>query len=111
MVFSSLLFLFVFLPLFLLCYYISPKRVRNLTFFLGSLLFYAWGEPIYVFIMLFSAIWDYSMGLIIDKNRANKNIARMGLIGSIVMNLALLGFFKYFNFFIDNINEIGRAHV
>lgn len=104
MVFSSLLFLFIFLPIFFVIYYLSPRTMRNLILFLGSLVFYAWGEPIYVVLMLFSATWDYCMGLIIDRNRHRKKIAKLGLYGSIFANLALLGFFKYANFFIDSLN-------
>ncbi len=105
MVFSSLIFLFIFLPLFLAAYYISPRCMRNFIFFAGSLIFYAWGEPIYVLVMLFSAMWDYCMGLLIAKNRHRKQIARLGLISSIAVNIALLGFFKYFNFFMDSLNH------
>lgn len=105
MVFSSLLFLFVFLPLFLICYWIVPKQFRNLVLFISSLLFYAWGEPVYVLIMIFSTVLDYSCGIIIDRYRHHKLIPKMALCTSMVVNLSMLGFFKYSNFAIENINH------
>ena len=72
MVFSSLVFIFVFLPITILIYYIAPKVLRNLVFLIASLIFYAWGEPIYILIMLFSTIFDYANGLAIDKYRERK---------------------------------------
>ena len=95
MVFSSLLFLFVFLPLFLIIYFIVPKALKNLILFLASLIFYAWGEPIYVLIMIFSTILDYTCGRFIHHYRNNKWIPKLALITSIVINLGMLGFFKY----------------
>ncbi len=104
MVFSSLIFIFVFLPITILIYYIVPKALRNLVFLISSLIFYAWGEPLYIFIMLFSTIFDYFNGLAIDRFRKYKNITRAVLINSIVVNLGILGFFKYYGFIIGNIN-------
>ena len=105
MVFSSLLFLFIFLPVFLICYFVIPKPWRNLILFLGSLMFYAWGEPIYVTIMLFSTVLDYSCGLIIDRFRDHKVLSKVGLGLSIVGNLGMLSYFKYADFFITNVNH------
>lgn len=104
MVFSSLLFLFIFLPLFLLGYYIIPAKFRNLLLFLASLLFYAWGEPIYVSIMLFSTLLDYTCGRIIHHYRNHSFLPKIGLGISLLGNLGLLCYFKYANFFITNIN-------
>lgn len=104
MVFSSLLFLFVFLPLFLLGYYVIPAKFRNLLLFLASLLFYAWGEPIYVSIMLFSTLLDYTCGRIIHHYRNHSFLPKIGLGISLLGNLGLLCYFKYANFFITNIN-------
>lgn len=104
MVFSSITFIFYFLPLVLLLYYISPNKLKNATILVVSLLFYAWGEPVYIFIMLFSCIVDYINALIIDKYR-NTIKAKLALICSIVVNLSLLGFFKYSNFFISILNN------
>ena len=67
MVFSSILFLFRFLPIFLISYFVAPKRMRNLVLFFGSLIFYAWGEPVYVVLMLFSTVSDFAHGLLIEK--------------------------------------------
>lgn len=105
MVFSSLLFLFIFLPVFLICYFMIPKPWRNFILFLGSLMFYAWGEPIYVSIMLFSTVLDYTCGRIIDRFRDHKVLPKVGLGISLVGNLGLLSYFKYADFFITNINN------
>ena len=105
MVFSSLLFLFIFLPLFLMIYYVAPKPLRNLILFIASLIFYAWGEPIYVMIMIFSTLLDYTVGRVIDHYRQHKYIPKMALAISVCGNLGMLGFFKYANFFIENLNN------
>ena len=65
MVFSSLMFLFRFLPAVLLLYFLAPKRARNTILFLASLIFYAWGEPVYVVLMLFSTVVDYTHGRLV----------------------------------------------
>lgn len=105
MVFSSLLFLFIFLPLFLMIYYVAPKSLRNFILFIASLIFYAWGEPIYVTIMIFSTLLDYTVGRFIDAYRQHKYIPKIALAVSICGNLGMLGFFKYANFFIENLNN------
>lgn len=94
MVFSSILFLFRFLPIFFICYFVVPKRMRNLVLFLGSLVFYAWGEPVYIGLMLFSTVSDYIHGLFIEKLHG-KGSAKILLCSSVAINLGLLGFFKY----------------
>lgn len=104
MIFSSLLFLFIFLPIFLLSYYLLPARFRNLLLFFASLFFYAWGEPIYVSIMLFSTLLDYTCGRIIDCFRDHSYLPKIGLGLSLLGNLGLLCYFKYADFFITNIN-------
>ena len=108
MVFSSLLFLFCYLPIVLLIYYLIPYRFRNPFLFVVNLIFYGWGEPIYVSLMIFSTIVDYTCGYFIDKyKRQNKkNIAKRFVILSAIINLSLLGFFKYIDFFIGIINYI-----
>ncbi|MEG2197774.1 MAG: MBOAT family O-acyltransferase [Cellulosilyticaceae bacterium] len=111
MVFSSLLFLFIFLPIFLGVYYVAPKGLRNFILFAASLIFYAWGEPIYVVIMIFSTIVDYTIGLVIHKYRANQPIAKAAMISSVLINLVVLGFFKYSNFFIDNMNNLWGMNI
>ncbi len=106
MVFSSLTFLYIFLPIVLIIYYIVPKNCRNLFILLSGLFFYAWGEPIYVVIMIASTLIDYFAGLIIYKAGDRKPLRRLALIVSVVMNLSLLGFFKYSGFIVENINNI-----
>ena len=111
MVFSSFVFLLAFLLLVLLIYYVCPGKVRNLVLLIASLLFYAWGEPVYVLIMLFSTVFDYINGRLIEyfqnKNRPGK--AKVVLVIDLVGNLGLLGFFKYADFVIGNINSITGA--
>ncbi|MGL4799196.1 MAG: MBOAT family O-acyltransferase [Cellulosilyticaceae bacterium] len=106
MVFSSLLFLFIFLPVFLAVYYVAPRGLRNFILFVASLMFYAWGEPIYVTIMLFSTLLDYTVGRCIDKYREHPLVPKIALGVSVVGNLGMLGFFKYADFFIGNINNV-----
>ncbi|MEG1458401.1 MAG: MBOAT family O-acyltransferase [Acetivibrio sp.] len=108
MVFSSLLFLFRFLPLVLLLYYISPKKMRNFILFAVSLLFYAWGEPVYIVIMLFSTVVDYVHGRLVDSflNHGKRKKAKLAVISSMVINLSLLGFFKYYDFIAESINGV-----
>lgn len=105
MVFSSLLFLFRFLPVFMICYFLVPRKMKNLVLFLGSLVFYAWGEPVYIFLMLFSTISDFIWGRLIEDYRG-KGSSRIFLLCSIVINLFLLGFFKYADFLLQTVNSI-----
>ncbi|MBU5675919.1 MBOAT family protein [Alkaliphilus sp. MSJ-5] len=111
MVFSSLIFIFQFLPLTILLYYISPRPLRNMVLFIASLVFYAWGEPIYILIMLFSTFFDYLNGLLIDKHRDHKYIPKAVLITSVIVNLGILGFFKYYGFVVDNINGLFNLNI
>lgn len=108
MVFSSLVFLFRYLPLVLLLYFLVPKSFKNLILFVCSLIFYAWGEPVYVVLMLFSTVVDYTHGLLVDKfkREGKMRAAKMALISSITINLGLLGFFKYTGFLVNNINAL-----
>ncbi|HZG73024.1 MAG TPA: MBOAT family O-acyltransferase [Chondromyces sp.] len=111
MVFSSLLFIFVFLPIILSVYYLSPRFLKNFVIFIGSLIFYAWGEPVYIFLMLFISVFDYINGMLIEKYRERKGIARAVLITSITVDLLILGFFKYFGFVVDNISALFDLNV
>lgn len=99
MVFSSITFLYFFLPAVLLIYYISPKKIKNIVLLLSGLFFYAWGEPVYVVIMIFSSFIDYAAGLIIDKYDDNQKKRTAALLVSLIINLGLLGVFKYSGFF------------
>lgn len=103
MVFSSLVFLFVFLPIVLVLYYLSGKKYRNYLLLLASLFFYAWGEPTYVVIMLISIGANYLCGLLVDEKRADK-VRVTGVVISVIFNICMLGVFKYSGFFVKNIN-------
>lgn len=108
MVFSSLIFLFLFLPIFLLCYFIPKKRkTKNIVLLIFSLLFYGYGEPIYVLLMILSIIVNYFIVLWMDKSSKPKK----WLIIDLVFNLGLLFFFKYTNFFLDNINNLFNLNI
>lgn len=106
MVFSSLLFIFRFLPIAIMVYFITPKKYRNFILLILSLIFYSWGEPKYFVLMIISIIVDYTASRFMEKYRKNRKLALSFLILSIVFNLGMLFFFKYMNFFIDNINMI-----
>lgn len=106
MVFSDSVFLFIFLPLTLAVYYAAPFAFKNTVLFLTGLLFYAWGEPVYVLIMLLSTAIDYCAGRLMDRFDSNKKIRKATLLVSVVMNLSLLGIFKYGSFFIGSVNGI-----
>jgi len=106
MVFSSILFLFRFLPVTLLLYYIAPVRWRNALLLLLSLVFYTWGEVRFLPIMLCSALIDYFMGLCIQRYRHSRALCRLFLGISLAVNLGLLGFFKYAGFFVENVNNL-----
>lgn len=107
MVFSSLIFLFLFLPIFLLCYFLVKKRrSRNIVLLVFSLLFYAYGEPIYLLLMILSIIVNYFIAIFMDKSHR-----KLWLIVACVFNLGLLFYFKYMDFFIGNINNIFNLNV
>lgn len=111
MVFSSLLFLFRFLPAVLLAYYIVPDRFRNLVLFVFSLGFYAWGEPIYIILMLASIMISYMGGIFGDSfRRANRmKAAKTAMIVSSIISLSLLAFFKYADFAVETGNSLTGA--
>ncbi len=106
MVFSSLLFLFRFLPLVLILYYAVPRGLRNLVLLLVSLVFYAWGEPVYVILMIVSILISWTGGLMVDHFlRAGRvKAAKVSLVVSVAGGLSLLGFFKYADFVLRTIN-------
>lgn len=106
MVFSSLTFLFAYLPITLFLYFIVPLKWRNLVLLIVSLFFYGWGEPIYISIMVLSILIDYVHGLLVEKYRADDRKARWFVGQSVVFNLLLLGFFKYWDFFAANLSLI-----
>lgn len=105
MVFSSMTFIWIFLPILLFVYYISKEKYRNIILLFFSLIFYSWGEPKYIVLMLISILVNYIFGRILDKCNKKKN-KKIVLIVSIVFNLGLLVYFKYFNFIATNIDNI-----
>lgn len=110
MVFSSLTFLFAYLPIVLAVYYLVPMRWRNLVLLLVSLFFYGWGEPVYILVMIFSILMNWIFGNFISRYRdSDRKKAKHFLVGCIVVNLALLGFFKYWDFFASNLNHLGLS--
>ncbi|MEG1964677.1 MAG: MBOAT family O-acyltransferase [Oscillospiraceae bacterium] len=106
MVFSSILFLFRFMPIAFLIYYLMPRKLKNASLLILSFVFYSWGEIKYFPIMIASILVDYTCSLAIEKYRKNKNMCRLFLIISVVFNLGMLIFFKYTNFFMENIELI-----
>lgn len=106
MIFSSLIFLFFFFPIFLLIYYIVPFKYKNIILLFFSLLFYSWGEPIYILLLLFSAILNYYGSKFILKSDNHKKIS---FIIIIIVNILLLGIFKYSDFVIGNLNLLGLS--
>ena len=106
MVFSSLLFLFIYLPVVLAIYYIIPRRRRNLWLFIANLVFYGWGEPVYILLMLFSICINYFSGILIDRWQSDRRKAKRILVVDIVVNLAMLGFFKYYDLFASTLSAI-----
>ena len=106
MIFSSLTFLFAYLPLTLAVYFLAPLRWRNLVLLLVSLFFYGWGEPVYISIMILSILIDYTHGMLVEKYRSNDKLARYFVGQSVAFNLLLLGFFKYWDFLVANLSLI-----
>ena len=103
MIFPSQIFLFVFLPAILAVYYLSGRRYRNLVLLLFSYLFYIWGSGHFLFILIASTFTDYIFGLLIERSHSNKR--RLWLAMSVFVNLSILGYFKYSNFFIREVND------
>ena len=113
MVFSSLLFLFRFLPAILLAYYLAPPPLRNLVLLLSSLLFYAWGEPVYLILMVCSILVSYTGGLLVSRFRqaGKQRAAKASLLVSSAVSLCLLVFFKYTDFAIKTVNSLAGTAI
>ena len=111
MVFSTPVFFFYFLVVTLLVYYVVPRRWRNIVLLLSSLFFYWWGERVYVLIMFASTAIDFTHGLLVErcKARGNDKGARWAVASSIIFNLALLGFFKYWDFIAGSLQSVGLS--
>ena len=104
-VFSEIVFLLYFLPVFLALYFLTPKVLKNYVILASSVLFYAWGAPVFVYITLGSTLANFY--LVHFMNRSEKQVIKRWLLaGSIVLNIGLLGYYKYFNFFVENINTV-----
>ena len=110
MVFSSISFLYYFLPILLLIYFLVPSKFRNLVLLIFSLIFYFYGEPKYIWILILSCAINYIFGLLIEKN-LDKKRAKTYLVLSVIVNLGLLCYFKYANFFIENINSLFKTNM
>ena len=106
MLFSSIIFLFYFLPIVMFLYYVLPKKARNGVLLIASIIFYSWGEPVYVFLMIFSAIFNYFMAIDIGKARVHGSNGKGTLLFTVIVNLFILSFFKYYGFLMDTINDL-----
>lgn len=104
MLFSSIFFLFTFLPILLVIYFAVPLKIKNYVLLTASLIFYSWGEPVYVFLMIFSIVFNWSMALDIEKEKYFGH--KTTLIFTIVVNVFILSFFKYYGFIIETINAL-----
>ena len=113
MVFSSIFFLFTFLPLSLLIYWMSPAKIKNFTLLAVSLFFYAWGEPVYVLLMIASILTNFVFGIFIESEliKEKRAVRRALFISAVVFNILILGFFKYYGFLAENINALFNADI
>ncbi len=110
MVFSSMTFLYFFLPMVLIAYFVTPNRYKNYTLLLASLSFYFVGEPKYILLMLLSIVLNYVHGLLIEKYRETKT-GKIVFVSALVLNLLFLGLFKYFNFFASNVSTVLNLNI
>lgn len=106
MLFSSITFLFVFLPVTMVLYFVVPQKFRNIIMLIASLIFYAWGEPVYIVLMILSIILNYVCGLDVYKKQDDPDKAKRSIVFTIAVNLLLLGFFKYYGFLVDSLNAV-----
>lgn len=106
MIFSSILFIFFFLPAVLVLYYVVPQKFQNAVLLFMSIFFYAWGEPVYVVLMIFSIVFNYVLGLDISCRSNDEKAVKRSLIFAVVVNLFILCFFKYYGFLVDTVNGV-----
>ncbi|HAX51684.1 MBOAT family O-acyltransferase [Muricomes intestini] len=106
MVFSSITFLFIFLPVILVLYYIIPDKFKNVVMLSASLIFYAWGEPLYVIFLILSILFNYVCGLDIGAKQKDLRKAKLSLVFAVTVNICFLGFFKYYGFLMDSLNAV-----
>ena len=109
MVFSSIIFMFTFLPIILVTYYLSPRKLRNFILLLGSLVFYAWGEPIYIILMILTIIINYVLALLIKNQKGRRK--KIIFVLTLALNVGMLGFFKYYDFIVGNIYSIFSLNI
>ncbi|MBR6486565.1 MAG: MBOAT family protein [Lachnospiraceae bacterium] len=109
MIFSSLLFVFWFIPIFFTVYWLVPVKFKNIVLFIGSIVFYGWGEPKYLILLTISILVNYYAGILMHhyKGRADKPV----LVCALIFDVGMLFFFKYINFFIENINAVSGAGI
>jgi len=110
MLFSSITFLFVFLPIMLMCYFIVPYRWKNSVLLISSLIFYFFGEPKYTLLLLISSVTDYLLALYIESHRGQHS-AKLALITSMIVNLTMLGVFKYADFAVSSVNRLSELSI
>ena len=110
MAFNSLSFILLFLPLALIFYYITPKKFRNIILLLENLVFYAWGDISYILILLSLIIVNYLFGLLIENSKKSE-LKKLFVTSAIAVDLLVLGYFKYFNFFVENINNYFHSNL
>ena len=106
MIFSSIIYLFFFFLIVLAAYYLVPRRWKNLCLVIFSLVFYAWGEPVYVLLMILTILVDYCCGLLIGRFAERKGAAKAVVLGNVLINLALLGWFKYAGLLVSTFDQI-----
>lgn len=106
MLFSSITFLFLFLPVVLAVYYLVPWKAKNLILLFASLFFYAWGEPVYVILMILSILFNYFCGRDIQSHEDSPGEAKRSVVFAVVVNLLILGFFKYYGFLMNTVNAV-----
>jgi alginate O-acetyltransferase complex protein AlgI len=111
MLFSSVIFVLKFLPFTLVVYFLSPQKQKNIFLLVMSLFFYAWGEPVYVIIMMISIVVNYFFGIFIDRSRHFTNRQKFVLALGVALNLIFLVYFKYVGFIVQNINAILNIHL
>ena len=114
MLFSSIFFIFMFLPVTAGVYFLIPKKrldLRNVWLLIVSLIFYSWGEPVYVFLMIYSAIFNWFMAIQINKEKLRGGSGKRNMIFTLIINLFILGFFKYWSFLLNTINDITGLNI
>lgn len=111
MLFSNISFIFIFLPVTVLFYLLVSRKMKNIVLLTASLVFYAWGEPVYVILLLLSAVFNYFCGQDIEDSRNDRARAKRGLKFAVIINLLILGFFKYYVLLMESINTVFSAEL